>query len=84
VCRLALHQVADPATVVRETVRVTRRGGRIGLVDMVAEVDRASAEEADRLERLRDPSHDRTLPLAEVPAGAALASTAPPRRGPRP
>ncbi|WP_034089943.1 class I SAM-dependent methyltransferase [Streptacidiphilus albus] len=81
VCRLALHRVADPATMVREMVRVTRQGGRIGLVDMIAEADRASAEEADRLERLRDPSHNRTLPLAEVQgllvaAGAALASTA--------
>ena len=30
VCRLTLHQVADPRSVVHERVRVTRAGGRIG------------------------------------------------------
>ncbi|SHN29752.1 class I SAM-dependent methyltransferase [Streptomyces yunnanensis] len=81
VCRLALHQVADPAAMVREMVRVTRPGGRIGVTDMIADEDSELAEETNRLERLRDPSHNRTLSLTEVhallkAAGASVASTA--------
>lgn len=79
-CRLALHQVADPAAVVREMVRVTRLGGRIGVTDIIADDDPAVAEETNRLERLRDPSHGRTLTVAEIhgllaEAGAAVTAT---------
>jgi SAM-dependent methyltransferase len=66
VCRLALHQVADPASVVREMVRVTRPTGRIGITDMVADDDPVVAAETNRLERLRDPSHNRTLTITEI------------------
>jgi SAM-dependent methyltransferase len=52
-CRLTLHQVGDPAAVVREMVRVTRPGGRIGITDMIASQDPAVAAETERLERLR-------------------------------
>jgi len=65
-CRLTLHQVADPRAVVSEMVRVTRLGGRIAIIDMVADDDPALASEANRIERLRDPSHGRTLTLAEI------------------
>ncbi len=65
VCRIALHQVADPAAVVREMVRVTRADGRIGITDIfVATADLAA--ETNRLERLRDPSHNRTLTREEI------------------
>ena len=66
VCRLALHQVADPPAVVREMLRVTRPTGRIGITDIVAADDPVVAAEANRLERLRDPSHNRTLTLTEI------------------
>jgi SAM-dependent methyltransferase len=65
-CRIALHQVADPAAVVREMARVTRADGRIGITDMIADEDPAIAAETNRLERLRDPSHGRTLTVAEI------------------
>ncbi len=39
VCRLALHQAADPPAVVGEMLRVTRRSGRIGITDMIAAGD---------------------------------------------
>jgi SAM-dependent methyltransferase len=81
VCRLALHQVADPATVVREMLRVTRSTGRIGITDMIADDDPVVAAESNRLERLRDPSHNRTLTLTEICSlltdnGASVTTTA--------
>jgi SAM-dependent methyltransferase len=63
-CRFTVHQVADPGAVVREMVRVAR--GRIAIVDMVADDDPAVAAETNRLERLRDPSHNRTHTLGEL------------------
>jgi len=79
VCRITLHQVADPAAVVREMVRVTRPGGRIGITDILLDGPEV-AEENTRLERLRDPSHNRTLTLEEihgllVAAGAKVVSS---------
>jgi SAM-dependent methyltransferase len=81
VCRLALHQVADPPAVVREMLRVTRPAGRIAITDMIAGGDPAVAAEANRLERLRDPSHHRTLTLTEIGRlltshGASITATA--------
>jgi len=81
VCRIALHQVGDPAAVVREMVRVTRPGGRTGVTDLTADADPAVAAEANRLERLRDPSHGRTLTVPEIhgmlaAAGAQVTGTA--------
>ncbi len=67
VCRLTVHQVADPHETVAEMVRVTRPGGRIGVTDMVlVDDDPAVAEENTRLERLRDPSHGRTRSVSEI------------------
>jgi SAM-dependent methyltransferase len=81
VCRIALHQVGDPAAVVREMVRVTRPGGRTGITDITADADPEVAAEANRLERLRDPSHGRTLTVPEIhglltAAGATVTTTA--------
>jgi ubiquinone/menaquinone biosynthesis C-methylase UbiE len=60
--RRTLHHVARPELVVAELARVTRRGGAILVEDQVAPADPLSAIELDRFERLRDPSHTRTLP----------------------
>jgi SAM-dependent methyltransferase len=78
-CRFTVHQVADPAAVVREMVRVAR--GRIAIVDMIADEDPAVAAETNRLERLRDPSHNRTHTAGELrdlltAAGATVTATA--------
>jgi SAM-dependent methyltransferase len=80
VCRLTLHQVADPAAVVREMVRVTRPTGRIAVIDITNADDPMTAAEANRIERLRDPSHGTTLTSAQishllVAAGARVVST---------
>lgn len=78
-CRISLHQVADPAAVVREMARVAREGGRIGITDMVLEAPELAAENT-RVERLRDPSHNRTRTVEEIhrmltEAGATVVST---------
>ena len=66
VTRFSVHHFADPAAVLREMARVCAPGGRLVVVDMYASEDRAKAAEFNRLERLRDPSHMRSLTLAEL------------------
>lgn len=66
VSRFAVHHFPDPMAVVREMVRVAAPGGRIVVVDTCASPDPAKAERFNRLEKLRDPSHVRALPLAEL------------------
>ena len=45
---------------------MTRRGGRILLVDQLGDVDPIRSLEQDRFERARDPSHTRLLPDADI------------------
>jgi ubiquinone/menaquinone biosynthesis C-methylase UbiE len=60
-----LHHVRRPELAVAELVRVTRPGGHILVVDQVAPIDPLVALELDRFERVRDPTHERTLPDAD-------------------
>ena len=66
VTRFAVHHFPDPAAVMREMVRVCAPGGRIVVVDTCASADPEKAGLFNRLEKLRDPSHVRALPLAEL------------------
>ena len=59
VCRLAVHHFPRPQVEVAEMLRVCRPSGRVVLVDMIA--DDATRDIRDELERMRDPSHTRTL-----------------------
>jgi ubiquinone/menaquinone biosynthesis C-methylase UbiE len=61
----ALHHVPDPAQVIGEMSRVFKPGGRVGVIDIFASEDPRSAEMHDRIERVRDPSHTRTLARGE-------------------
>jgi SAM-dependent methyltransferase len=56
-----LHHVARPELLISELARVTRPGGRVLLIDQVASPDPLEGMAHDRIERLRDPSHTRTL-----------------------
>jgi ubiquinone/menaquinone biosynthesis C-methylase UbiE len=66
-CRFAVHHFADPARQIGEMARVCRPGGRVAIIDLVP-FDETLAESHDRLERLRDPSHTRALPIGELKA----------------
>jgi SAM-dependent methyltransferase len=59
--RAVLHHVPRPELVVAEMARVTRRGGRLLVIDKLAPFDPLLAIELDRFERVRDPSHTRVL-----------------------
>lgn len=57
----SLHHMADSGRVIAEMARVVRRGGRVGAIDVRALENAEGAEIADRIERLRDPSHTSSL-----------------------
>jgi SAM-dependent methyltransferase len=60
-----LHHVGRPELAIAELARVTRPGGHLLVADHVASVDPLEAAAHNRLERLRDPSHRRTLSDAD-------------------
>ena len=63
--RYAFHHFPDPAAVLAEMTRVCHPGGTVMVVDTEASPDPAKAAAFNRMERLRDPSHTRALPLSE-------------------
>jgi ubiquinone/menaquinone biosynthesis C-methylase UbiE len=65
-CRYVFHHLADPLVVLREMARVCRPGGRVVVADCTPRED--CAEAYDTVEILRDPSHTRGLPVAELAA----------------
>jgi SAM-dependent methyltransferase len=65
-CMRILHHVHRPELVFSELARVTRPGGRILVMDQLGSVDPLRSLEQDRFERLRDRSHERLLPDADI------------------
>jgi SAM-dependent methyltransferase len=65
-CVRALHHVRRPELAVSELARVTRPGGRVLVADQLGSVDPLRSLEQDRFERLRDPTHTRLLPEADI------------------
>lgn len=65
-CHRVLHHVRRPEVAVSELARVTRLGGRLFVVDQLGSVDPLRSLELDRFERLRDPTHQRLLPDADI------------------
>jgi ubiquinone/menaquinone biosynthesis C-methylase UbiE len=79
VSRSAVHHFPDPSAAVREMARVTRSGGRVITVDVMAAESAEDASLHNALEILRDPSHVRMLARSElhrvlVQAGLEIAS----------
>jgi ubiquinone/menaquinone biosynthesis C-methylase UbiE len=61
----SLHHMPDPAQVIGEMARVVKRGGRVGIIDIVTRDAPGAAEAANRIEKARDPSHTRSLALRD-------------------
>jgi len=64
--RYAFHHFPEPKAVFDESLRVLRPGGCLLLADVFVSGDRAKAEAYNRMEKLRDPSHARAMPLEEL------------------
>lgn len=68
VTRFSFHHFIEPVAVLKEMVRVCAPGGRVLVADMHISTDSAKGAEFNRMELLRDPSHVRALPVAELKA----------------
>ena len=66
--RYAFHHFEAPKDVLSEMVRVCRPEGTIAVMDVCASEDQAKAENFNKMEKYRDPSHTRALPLSELRA----------------
>jgi ubiquinone/menaquinone biosynthesis C-methylase UbiE len=66
VSRFAFHHFSDPRAVLAEMARVCAPGGRILVCDVQASDDPHKAAAFNRMEVLRDPSHVRAIPTAEL------------------
>jgi ubiquinone/menaquinone biosynthesis C-methylase UbiE len=64
--RLSLHHFETPESVLAELRRVLEHGAVLVVGDIVASDEPAEARLHDALEVLRDPSHVRLLPVAEL------------------
>ncbi|HEY3930293.1 MAG TPA: methyltransferase domain-containing protein [Candidatus Koribacter sp.] len=64
VCRYAFHHFPDPLIVLREMKRVCAKNGRIVVVDTAPAKEKEAA--FNRMEKLRDNSHVRALPVEEM------------------
>lgn len=62
--RFAFHHFLDPLAVLGEMKRVCRPGGKVIVADSAPAADKADA--FNEVEKLRDPSHVRALPLTEL------------------
>ena len=61
VTRLTTHHFLDPRRVMKEVVRVTRRGGKVVVADVVSSENDEEAALHNALETLRDPTHVQML-----------------------
>jgi ubiquinone/menaquinone biosynthesis C-methylase UbiE len=65
VTRYSFHHFLEPKAVLAEMVRVCSPGGRVAVTDVFTSSPE-QAEAYNRVEKLRDPSHVRALPLEEL------------------
>jgi ubiquinone/menaquinone biosynthesis C-methylase UbiE len=64
-CRIAPHHFPDVRTAVAEMTRVTRPGGRIGIIDSVVPGEPSLDAFLNGVEKVRDPSHVRSYRVEE-------------------
>lgn len=66
ICGNAFHHFTDPSHILREMVRMTKQGGKVAITDTITSENADQAALHNQLERWRDPSHTRNLPLSEL------------------
>ena len=76
-CRFVFHHLLEPLAVLKEMKRVCKLGGRVVVADMAPRPEKAATLNA--MERLRDPSHARAMPVAELQSLFAQAGLPEPR-----
>lgn len=64
----SLHHMPNPARAIDEMARVVNRGGRVGVLDIFVPENPGVAAMQNRIERIRDRSHTRTLARDELEA----------------
>jgi SAM-dependent methyltransferase len=64
-CRIAPHHFPDVRSALSEMVRVTRPGGRIGIIDSVVPCELSLDAFLNGVEKVRDPSHVRSYRVEE-------------------
>ena len=62
--RFAFHHFLDPLAAIKEMTRVCQPAGKVVVIDSAPAPDKADAFNA--IELVRDPSHARAMPLAEL------------------
>jgi ubiquinone/menaquinone biosynthesis C-methylase UbiE len=67
-CGSAFHHFPQPVRILTEMTRILRPGGLVAISDIITSEDPAKASRHNTIERLRDPSHTRALPLSELAA----------------
>jgi SAM-dependent methyltransferase len=67
-CGNAVHHFASVEPVLRELRRACKPGGVMAISDLASDEDPAKPAEHNAIERLRDPSHVRSLPVSELVA----------------
>jgi ubiquinone/menaquinone biosynthesis C-methylase UbiE len=67
----SLHHFPDPARAIGEMARVVKSGGRVGIFDIFVPEDPQVLELNNRIERLRDRSHTRTITRREFESAFA-------------
>lgn len=77
VSRFAFHHFLDPGAVLREMIRVCAPAGHVVVADSAPARDKADA--FNRMEKLRDPSHVRAMPVEELRTLFAAAGLPAPR-----
>jgi ubiquinone/menaquinone biosynthesis C-methylase UbiE len=65
-CHRVLHHVRRPELAVSELARVARPGCKVFIADQLGSIDPLVNLEQDRFERLRDATHQRLLPEADI------------------
>ena len=75
----AMHHLARPAAALKEIARVCRPNGTVAIEDVVASEQDIRARYHNRIERLRDRSHERLLKLSELLAMLGQAGLLPQR-----